>query len=71
MEGLGDSAEDKEIARKRGECAQMLLTAGYSKLQINMLHPYIMQGKSADEIMKLFSKDATMEEIENLINMFG
>ena len=71
LEGLSDSPEDKEIARKRGECAQMLITAGYSKLQINMFHPFIMQGKSAEEIMKLFSKDATMEEIENLLNMFG
>ena len=49
----------------------MLLTAGYSKLQINMLYPYIMQDKSADEIMKLFSKDATVEEIESVINMFS
>ena len=71
LEGLGDSAEDKEIARKRGECAQMLHTAGFSKLQINMLYPYIMQDKSADEIMKLFSKDATVEEIESVINMFS
>ena len=71
LEGLGDSAEDKEIARKRGECAQMLITAGYSKLQINMLYPYIMQDKSADEIMKLFSTNATVEEIESVINMFS
>jgi hypothetical protein len=30
-----------------------------------------MKNKSADEIMKIFSRDATREEIENLSKIFG
>lgn len=71
LEGLGDSPEDKAIAQARGICAQTLRTAGYSILQINLLHPFIMQNKSADELMKLFSKDSSEEEIENLLQIFG
>jgi len=71
LEGLSDTPEDRAIGKKRGECAQMLKSAGYSNLQINLLYPYIMEGKSADEIMKLFSKESTEEEIENLLKMFG
>ena len=71
LEGLSDTPEDRAIGKKRGECAQMLKSAGYSNLQINLLYPYIMEGKSADEIMKLFSKDSSEEEIENLLKMFG
>lgn len=71
LEGLGDSPEDKAIAQARGICAQTLRTAGYSILQINLLHPFIMQNKSADELMKLFSKDSSEEEIENLLKIFG
>ena len=71
LEGLSDTPEDRAIGKKRGECAQMLKSAGYSNLQINLLYPYIMEGKSAEEIMKLFSKDSSEEEIENLLKMFG
>lgn len=71
LEGLDDSPESKQIAQARGICAQTLRTAGYSFLQINLLHPFIMQNKTADEIMKIFSKDATREEIENLSKIFG
>ena len=71
LEGIDDSPESKQIAQARGICAQTLRTAGYSFLQINLLHPFIMQNKSADEIMKIFSKDATREEIENLSKIFG
>lgn len=71
LEGLSDSPEDRAIAQARGICAQTLRTAGYSVLQINLLHPFIMQNRSADELMKLFSKDASEEEIENLLKIFG
>ena len=71
LEGLDDSSESKQIAQARGICAQTLRTAGYSFLQINLLHPFIMKNKSADEIMKIFSRDATREEIENLSKIFG
>lgn len=71
LEGLSDSPEDRAIAQARGICAQTLCTAGYSVLQINLLHPFIMQNKSADELMKLFSKDASEEEIENLLKIFS
>lgn len=45
--------------------------AGYSISQINLFHPFIMQGKSAEEIMKLFGPDATDEKIINLAQLFG
>ena len=69
-EGLDDSPESKDIIRSRAICAQTLQTQGYSNTQIRLLHPFIMQGKSAEEIMKLFSKDSSSEEIENLLNIF-
>jgi len=71
FEGLGDSAEDMAIAQARGLCAQALHQAGYTKYQIKLFHPFIMQGKSADEIMKLFGKNASKEEIENVAKLFA
>lgn len=71
FDGLSDSPEDMRIAQARGLCAQALHQAGYSKNQINLLHPFIMKGQSADEIMKLFGINATKEEIENVVKLFA
>jgi len=71
FEGLSDSVEDRAIAQARGLCAQALHQAGYSQYQIKLFHPFIMQGKTADEIIKLFGRDATDEEIINVAQLFG
>lgn len=68
LEGLDDSPESKQIAQARGICAQTLRTAGYSFLQINLLHPFIMQNKSvAVSILDWCHSGFSLKKIREII----
>lgn len=66
---MEEDLEHRNNNLERIKEVRKLITAGYSNAQIIGLKPLIMQGLTAEELIKMFGTNTKISEIEEVAKM--